>query len=117
LCLRHLGAASRAQPRTGLCDVPFGAPSEPLAVIRYLRRQCGSATSADRVSTQRPGTPGPRGHVVDRIAVSYQDGAAAVARLKTEGVRSSKTSIRSATADVAMIEGPDAIAIEPVEKQ
>ncbi len=96
-------------------------PSEPLGVIRspaatvrigevnliiYPRQR-----SAPLVST--------RGHVVDHIAVSYQDVVAALERLRRSGVRVLEEVHRFGSGEgrAAMIEGPDSIAIELVEKK
>ena len=118
--VRHLGAVTRAQPRTGPCDVPFAAPSEPLGVIRSP----ATTVRLDDVSLivypkQKPGAfVSTRGHVVDHIAVTYPDVAAAVTRLKAEGVKILEDVHAFGTAGrAAMIEGPDAIAIELVEKK
>src|SRR4030095_6738665 len=87
---KHLGATSRsAAQRTGPCEVPFAAPSEPLGVIR-------SPATTVRIGEinliiyprQRPGPlASTRGHVVDHIAVSYPDVAAELERLRKSGVK------------------------------
>src|SRR6185369_2053848 len=86
---KHLGAVSRANPRTGPCEVPFAASSEPLGVIR-------SPATTVRVGEvnliiyprQRPGPlVSTRGHVVDHIAVSVPDVAVALDRLRKSGVK------------------------------
>jgi len=118
---KNLGAVSRANAqRTGPCEVPFAAPSEPLGVIR-------SPATTVRIGEisliiyprQRPGPlVSTRGHVVDHIAVSYSNVEAALERLRKSGVKVLEdvhpfgNGSRS-----AMIEGPDAIAIELVEKK
>jgi predicted enzyme related to lactoylglutathione lyase len=120
--VKHLGAVSRSQSqRTGPCEVPFAAPSEPLGVIRspattvrmgevnliiYPRQRTGPLVST-------------RGHVVDHIAVSYPDVAVALERLRKSGVKVLEEIHRfgNGNARSAMIEGPDSIAIELVEKQ
>jgi predicted enzyme related to lactoylglutathione lyase len=116
---KHLGAVSRARDqRSGPCEVPFAAPSEPLGVIR-------SPATSVRIGDvnliiyprQRPGPlVSTRGHVVDHIAVSYPDVAAALERLRRSGVKVleelhpfDKGNVRA-----AMIEGPDSIAVELV---
>ena len=118
---QHLGATSRSQTqRTGPCEVPFAAPSEPLGVIR-------SPATTVRIGEisliiyprQRPGPlVSTRGHVVDHIAVSYPDVAAAVERLRKSGVKVLEEVHRfgNGTSKAAMIEGPDSIAIELIEK-
>jgi len=116
---KHLGAVSRANPRTGPCEVPFAAPSEPLGVIR-------SPAATVRVGEvnliiyprQRPGPlMSTRGHVVDHIAVSYSDLGGALDRLRKSGVKVLEEIHPLGNTRVAMIEGPDSIAIELVEKK
>jgi hypothetical protein len=118
---KHLGAVSRSQAqRTGPCEVPFAAPSEPLGVIR-------SPATTVRIGEisliiyprQRPGPlVSTRGHVVDHIAVSYPDVAAELERLRKSGVKVLEEVHRfgNSNARAAMIEGPDSIAIELVER-
>jgi predicted enzyme related to lactoylglutathione lyase len=119
--LKHLGAVSRAAvQRTGPCEVPFAEPSEPLGVIRspattvkigeinliiYPRQHPGPLVSS-------------RGHVVDHIAVAYNDLPAALERLKESGVKVLEDLHKFGRSNkrAAMIEGPDSIAIELVEK-
>jgi predicted enzyme related to lactoylglutathione lyase len=115
---KQLGAVSRAAPRTGPCEVPFGAPSEPLGVIR-------SPATTVRIGEislivyprQRPGPlVSTRGHVVDHIAVSYPNVEAQLERLRNSGVKVLEELHRFGTgsARAAMIEGPDSLAIEIV---
>jgi catechol 2,3-dioxygenase-like lactoylglutathione lyase family enzyme len=116
--VKHLGASSRSQ-RSGPCEVPFAAPSEPLGVIRspaatvrfgeisliiYPRQRSGPLVS-------------PRGHVVDHIAFSVTDLAGAVDRLRKSGVKVLEEArlFGDGKTRAVMIEGPDAIAIELVE--
>lgn len=118
---KHLGAVSRAgAQRTGPCEVPFAAASEPLGVIR-------SPAASVRIGDvsliiyprQRPGPlVSTRGHVVDHIAVSYPDVASALQRLRKSGVKVLEELHRfgKSNAQAAMIEGPDSIAIELVGK-
>jgi predicted enzyme related to lactoylglutathione lyase len=120
--VKHLGAVTRSQAqRTGPCEVPFAAPSEPLGVVR-------SPATTVRVGEinliiyprQRPGPlASTRGHVVDHIAVSYPDVAVALERLRKAGVKVLEEIHRFGNGDsrAAMIEGPDSIAIELVERQ
>lgn len=119
---KHLGAVSRASAqRSGPCEVPFAAPSEPLGVIR-------SPATTVRIGEinliiyprQRPGPiVSTRGHVVDHIAVSYPDVAAALERLRKSGVRVLEElhPFGNCNSRAAMIEGPDSIAIELVERK
>jgi 4-hydroxyphenylpyruvate dioxygenase-like putative hemolysin len=117
--------AKRAQGRAGAqppadCHVPFAAPSEPLGVIRAP----AATVRIDDINLilypqQRPEPlVSTRGHVNDHIAVSYPDVAAAVARLRTMGVRvlADVHNFGNTSTKAAMIEGPDSIAIELVER-
>lgn len=118
---KHLGGVVRTlAQRTGPCEVPFARPSEPLGVIR-------SPSASVRIGDinliiyprQRPGPlAGSRGKVVDHIAVSYPDVAAQLERLRRSGVQVIRELHRfgDSQARAAMIEGPDSIAIELVEK-
>lgn len=119
---KHLGAVSRATaPRTGPCEVPFAAPSEPLGVIR-------SPATTVRIGEinliiyprQRPGPlVSSRRHVVDHIAVSYADVGTELERLRKSGVKVLEELHRfgNSEARAAMIEGPDLINIELVERK
>jgi len=119
---KNLGAVSRASAqRTGPCEVAFAAPSEPLGVIR-------SPATTVRIGEinliiyprQRPGPlVSTRGHVVDHIAVSYPDIAAALEPLRKSGVKVLEDvhPFGNSTSRAAMIEGPDSIAIELVERK
>lgn len=117
--------AKRAQGRAGAqppadCHVPFAAPSEPLGVIRAP----AATVRIDDISLilypQQKPEPlvSTRGHVNDHIAVSYPDVAAAVARLRKMGVRILEDvhNFGNTNTRAAMIEGPDSIAIELVER-
>jgi len=119
--IKHLGAVSRAaSQRTGPCEVPFAAPSEPLGVIR-------SPATTVRIGEvnliiyprQRPGQlVSTRGHVVDHIAVSYPDVAAVLDELRKSGVKVIEELYKFGNTNkrAAMIEGPDRIAVELVER-
>ncbi len=118
--IKHLGATSRsATPRTGPCEVPFAAPSEPLGVIRSPATTVRfGEISLIIYPRQRPGPlVSPRGHVVDHIALSVPDLTAALDRLRKSGVKVLEEAHRfgSSQTRAAMIEGPDSIAIELVE--
>jgi len=117
--VRHLGAVTRAAPRTGPCEAPYGAPSEPLAVIRSP----AATVRFDEISLiiyprQRPGpVVSSAGHVVDHIALSVNDLAATLKRLEGEGVRVLRGSQAFGSGGKsAFVEGPDAIVIELVER-
>lgn len=118
---KNLGAVSRAAERTGPCEVPFAAPSEPLGVIR-------SPATTVRIGDinliiyprQRPGPlVSTRGHVVDHIAVSYPNVPAALERFRKSEVKVLKEVHRFGNSDkrAAEIEGPDSIVIELVEEE
>ncbi len=118
--IKHLGAVSRSgAARTSPCDVPFAAPSEPLGVIRSPAATVRFGdVSLIIYPRQRPGPlVSPRGHVVDHIALSVSDLAATLDRLKKSGVKllEEPNKIGKSDTRAAMIEGPDAIAIELIE--
>lgn len=119
--IKHLGATSRASAqRTGPCEVPFAAPSEPLGVIR----QPAATVRFGDISLiiyprQRPGKfVSPRGRIVDHIALSVSDLKGTLERLRKEGVKvlEEPHPFGKSQTRAAMIEGPDAIAIELVER-
>jgi predicted enzyme related to lactoylglutathione lyase len=116
--VKHLGATSRAQ-RTGPCEVPFAAPSEPLGVIRSPAATVRfGEISLIIYPRQRPGPlASPRGHVVDHIGVSVPDLASTLDRLRKSGVKVLEEPQRFGNSQTraAMIEGPDSMAIELVE--
>ena len=118
---QHLGATSRGAAREGPCDVPYGAPSEPLAVIRSP----AATVRFDDISLiiyprQRPGPlVSPAGHVVDHLSLSVTDLKATVARLEANGVRIVRGVHpfgRDGKTLAAVIEGPDSMLIELVER-
>ncbi|MGH9854522.1 MAG: VOC family protein [Blastocatellia bacterium] len=116
--VKHLGATSRAQ-RSGPCEVPFAAPSEPLGVIRSPAATVRfGEISLIIYPRQRPGPlVSPRGHVVDHIALSVPDLSVALDRLRKAGVKvlEEPHQFGDSKSRAAMIEGPDAMAIELVE--
>jgi len=116
--VKHLGAVSRAQ-RTGPCEVPFAAPSEPLGVIRSPAATVRFGDiSLIIYPRQRPDAlVSPRGHVVDHIALGVSDVSGALERLRKTGVKVLEEPHRFGTSQMraAMIVGPDEIAIELVE--
>ena len=130
--VKHLGATRRtlAQARPvdggqgGPCEVPYAAPSEPLAVIRSP----AATVRFDDVSLiiyprQRPGRlVSSAGHVVDHIGLSVLDLRGTLARLEAAGVRVLQGAHPfgrpgSDSSRAAFIEGPDSIVIELVEQQ
>jgi catechol 2,3-dioxygenase-like lactoylglutathione lyase family enzyme len=120
--VNHLGAVSRnTAPRTSPCAVPFAAPSEPLGVIRTPAATVRFGdVSLIIYPRQRPGAfVSPRGHVVDHIALSVSDLSATLDRLRKEGVKVLEAPHRFGKSETraAMIEGPDAIAIELIEQK
>jgi len=116
--VKHLGATSRSQ-RGGPCEVPFAAPSEPLGVIRSPAATVRfGEISLIIYPRQRPGPlVSPRGHAVDHIALSVPDLAGAVDRLRKSGVKVLEEAhpFGNSKTPAAMVEGPDAIAIELIE--
>jgi predicted enzyme related to lactoylglutathione lyase len=118
--VKNLGAINRSNAqRTGPCEIPFAAPSEPLGVIRSP----AATVRVGEVSLiiyprQRPGPlVSSRGHVVDHIGLSVPDVAAAVERIRNSGGKllEGVHQFGKGTMHAAMIEGPDSIAIELVE--
>jgi catechol 2,3-dioxygenase-like lactoylglutathione lyase family enzyme len=118
---RHLGATRRAAAPEGPCDVPYAAPSEPLAVIRSP----AATVRFDDISLiiyprQRPGPlVSSAGHVVDHLGLSVTDLETTVARLAADGVRVVRGVHRfgrDGQARAAVIEGPDSVLIELVER-
>jgi catechol 2,3-dioxygenase-like lactoylglutathione lyase family enzyme len=126
----HLGGTRRAPPSATNpgggrpCEVPYGAPSEPLAVIRSP----AATVRFDDISLiiyprQRPGRlVSSSGHVVDHIGLSVSDLPATLARLESAGVRILQGAHAfgrdgSPPPRAAFIEGPDAIVIELVEQR
>ena len=118
--VRNLGAVTRsAREREGSCEVPFAAPSEPLGVIR-----APSATvrfgdvSLILYPRQRPQQlVSTRGHVMDHIGLNVSDLDGTLEILKKNGVKVLEGPVKFGKSDgrSAMIEGPDAVAIELVE--
>jgi catechol 2,3-dioxygenase-like lactoylglutathione lyase family enzyme len=116
--VKHLGATVRSQ-RSGPCEVPFAAPSEPLGVIRSPAATVRfGQISLIIYPRQRPGPlVSPRGHVVDHIALSVPDLAGAMDRLRKSGVKVLEEAhpFGNSKTRASMIEGPDAIAVELIE--
>ncbi|MGE0103344.1 MAG: VOC family protein [Blastocatellales bacterium] len=118
--VKNLGAASRAR-RTGPCEVPFAEPSEPLGVIRSPATTVRfGEISLIIYPRQRPGPlVSPRGHAVDHIAFTVRDFEGTLDRLTGSGIRIIEKPYLFGTSRTraAMIEGPDSIAIELIEKK
>jgi catechol 2,3-dioxygenase-like lactoylglutathione lyase family enzyme len=118
--VKHLGATSRGQ-RTGPCEVQFAAPSEPLGVIRSPAATVRFGDiSLIIYPQQRPAKlVSPQGHVVDHIAFSVPDLPGTWARLRNAGVKvlEEPHQFGNSKMKAAMIEGPDAIRIELIEKK
>jgi catechol 2,3-dioxygenase-like lactoylglutathione lyase family enzyme len=118
--VKHLGAMRRAAAREGPCEAPYAAPSEPLAVIRSP----AATVRFDDISLiiyprQRPGPlVSSTGHVVDHLALSVVDLPATVAGLEAAGVKVLRgvPPFGSGQGKAALIEGPDSIVIELVER-
>lgn len=118
--VKHLGAVRRGgSARTGPCEVPFAAPSQPLGVIRSPAATVRfGEISLIIYPRQRPGPlVGSRGHVVDHIAISIVNLPATLDRLQKSGVKVIKEpyAFGNSRRRAAMIEGPDAIVIELIE--
>jgi tetratricopeptide (TPR) repeat protein/predicted enzyme related to lactoylglutathione lyase len=120
---RFLGATraqGRGQTPPADCHVPFAAPSEPLGVIR----QPSAIVRLDDINLiiypqQKPASlASTRGRVTDHIAVSYPDVATALDRLQKMGVKvlEGVHNFGNTVTRAAMIEGPDGVAIELVER-
>ncbi len=117
--VKHLGAVSRAT-RSGTCEVPFAAPSEPLGVIRSPATTVRfGEISLIIYPQQRPAKlVSTRGHAVDHIALSISDLKATLERLRKENVKVLEEihPFGNSKSKAAMIEGPDTIAIELIEQ-
>lgn len=112
--------ASTPREPVGDCDVPFGPRRDPGNQIhepnvRLLMDDIVLFIYPDQTPERPPAAS--RGHLLDHIALTVPDVPAAVARLAAQGVtvlegvhRFGNTARRA-----AVIEGPDAIAIELVE--
>ncbi len=111
----------RSQPPPAAdCHVPFAPPSEPLGVIRAPAATVRLDDINLIIYPQQKPDPlvSTRGHVNDHLAVSYPDVPAALDRLKKMGVKMLEDvhNFGNTTKKTAMIEGPDRIAIELVER-
>lgn len=117
--VKHLGAVSRST-RNGPCEVPFAAPSEPLGVIRSPATTVRFGEISLIIYPQQKSAKlvSPRGHTVDHIALSVPDLNATLGRLRKENVKVLEEihSFGNSKFKAAMIEGPDAIAIELIEQ-
>jgi catechol 2,3-dioxygenase-like lactoylglutathione lyase family enzyme len=116
--VKHLGASSRTQRPTP-CEVPFAAPSEPLGVIRSPAATVRFGDISFIIyPRQRPGAfVSPRQHVVDHIALRVNNLSESLSQLRRAGVKvlQEPDNFGGSSNRAAMIEGPDAIAIELVE--
>lgn len=116
--VKHLGATSRSQ-RSGPCEVPFAAPSEPLGVIRSPAATVRFGEISLIIYPRQRPSPlvSPRGRVVDHIALGVPDLAGVLDRLRKSGVKVLEEAypFGDSKTRAAMIEGPDAIAIELIE--
>jgi catechol 2,3-dioxygenase-like lactoylglutathione lyase family enzyme len=119
--VKHMGATRRAgAQREGPCEVPFAQPSEPLGVIRSPASTVRFGDISLIIYPRQRQAPlvGTRGHVVDHIGLAVSDLSATLERLRRSGVKVLEAPRRFGDSDTraAMIEGPDSIAIELVEK-
>ncbi len=114
-----ISARPAARNAAARAKLPFAAPSEPLGVIRSPAATVRfGEISLIIYPRQRPGPlVSPRGHVVDHIALGVTDLAGALDRLRKSGVKVLEEAhpFGDGKTRAAMIEGPDAIAIELVE--
>ncbi len=120
--VKQLGAVSRSNvPRPGPCEVPFAAPSEPLGVIRSPAAtvRIGEVNLIIYPRQHPEPLASSRGHVVDHIAFSVADLSTTLERLRKSGVKvlEEPHPFGNSKSRAAMIEGPDAIAIELIEMQ
>lgn len=118
--VKNLGATTRSsRQREGSCDVPFAPPSEPFGVIRSPSTSVRFGdVSLIIYPRQKPqDLVSPRGHVIDHIGLGVRDLDALLSTLKLNGVKVLEPPARFGKSEgrAAMIEGPDAIAIELVE--
>jgi catechol 2,3-dioxygenase-like lactoylglutathione lyase family enzyme len=119
--VKNLGATTRStRERSGPCDVPFAAPSEPLGVIRSPSASVRfGEISLIIYPRQRPGAfVSPRGQVVDHIALGVSDLNSTLDRLRKAGVKvlNEPRNFGTTTAPSAFIEGPNSIAIELIQE-
>lgn len=121
----HLGG-STGRGRAGApaaptdCKRPYIDPSWPAFVKEgMVREPSGTIGVGDMVSILIRPRHGPyvspRGQVVDHVGFSVPDLAAALTRLRAAGVKVTEDVHQWGTFRVAMIEGPDLVAIELVE--
>lgn len=118
--VRNLGAVTRnSRERDGSCEVPFAAPSEPLGVIRSPAAtvRFGDVSLIIYPRQKPEELVSPRGHVIDHIGLQVRDLDATLAALKKNGLRVLEAPARFGKSDgrSALIEGPDAVALELVE--
>ena len=118
LGLAHV--ASRPAEPVEDCNVPFGPRRDPgdqihEPSVRLLMDDIVLFIYPDQTPERRPVTS--RGHLLDHFAVTYPDVPAALARLEARGVTVLEGVHKFGDSDrrAAMIEGPDAVAIELVE--
>src|SRR5262249_40699705 len=120
---KYLGATrvqGRGQPPPADCHVPFAGPSEPLGVIR----QPAVTVRLDDINLiiypqQKPDPlVSTRNHVNDHIGLSYPDVPKTLEHLRKMGVEVLEEvhNFGNTTSRAAMIEGPDKLAIELVER-
>jgi catechol 2,3-dioxygenase-like lactoylglutathione lyase family enzyme len=122
----HLGAKlpaapAGAPPPPAECKQPYAPPTWPsfAKFPGFVREPSGSVLFDDVNILIRPwpggGLVSTRGHIVDHWALSVEDLASTVARLKGEGIKFLEEIHAWGSERVAMIEGPDRVAIEIVE--
>ena len=119
LGLKRLGGV--APLPAGDCHVPFGPRRDPGNQIHEPNvRLLMDDIVLYIYPNQRPDITlaTPRGHVLDHVAMTYPDVPAALARLKKLGVKVLEEvhELGDEKRKAAMIEGPDSLAIELVER-
>ena len=124
----HLGATmpqgpggAQAASAPAECKQPYAPPTWPsfFKFPGFVRDPSGAVLFDDISISIRPwpggGLVSTRGHLVDHWALSVADLGPVVARLTSEGVKFLEQIHPWGNTRVAMIEGPDRIAIELVE--
>jgi hypothetical protein len=108
-------------PTMDTCKQPYGPPTFPSPTKEGWLRAPTAVARFDDVAfyiipKQGPGALATtKGQVIDHMGLGVADLTATVARLKREGVKFLEEQHAWGSTQAAMIEGPDAVAIELVE--